>query len=164
MAKIPSARWSVATGLIVAIAMFAACSSDEEPGGAAGGAGSTADAGPLLEADCAPIGNYCGFPFPSNVYLREDPSGKNKSGKRIQFGAATLPKTGGQTPISPELFHDLDGFSPASAPMTYLPGATATGLPTPLEIGSTLQNDSPTILLDAQSGELVPHWIDIDQN
>jgi hypothetical protein len=158
MAKTPSARWPAGLGFAFALAL-PACASDEVPAPAP-----PVDTGPLLEADCDPIGNYCGFPFPSNVYLRSDPTGKNKSGKRIQFGAATLPKTGGQTPIAPELFHDLDGFSPASAPMTYLPGATATGLPTPLEIASTLQSGSPTILLDAQSGELVPHWIDIDMN
>jgi hypothetical protein len=159
-----SARWLAGVGLVLALVPFAACASDDEPGGAGGSSGSTADAGPLLEADCDPIGNHCGFPFPSNVYLRQDPSGKNESGKRIQFGPATLPKTGGQTPISHELFYDLDGFSPASAPMTYLPGAVATGLPTPLDIASTLDSGSPTILLDAETGALVPHWIDIDQN
>src|SRR5687768_6813216 len=87
MAKTPSTRWSAGLAFATIASVFAACSTDEEPGGAAGGGGSTADAGPLLEADCDPIGNYCGFPFPSNVYLRDDPSGKNESGKRIQFGA-----------------------------------------------------------------------------
>ena len=182
MTKTGFGRWSVVLSLTVGVLGYAACGNDESLGavatntgnggssgtggsaGTGGAGGSSPDGGPLLEADCDPIGNFCGFPFPSNVYLRDDPSGKNPSGKRVQFGAATLPKTGGTTPISPELFYGLDGFSPASAPMTYLPGATATGLPTPLQIASTLGNTSPTILLDAESGELVPHWIDVDQN
>ena len=84
MAKTSSARWSAVLGFAACAVLFGACSSDEETPPQVN---SVPDAGPLLEADCDPIGNHCGFPFPSNVYLRDDPSGKNKSGKRIQFGA-----------------------------------------------------------------------------
>ena len=68
------------------------------------------------------------------------------------------------TPINPALFYGLDGFSPASAPATYLPNASATGLPTPHgSDATTVDAASPTIILNADTGELVPHWADINQ-
>ncbi len=134
------------------------CSSDSGTGGGAQNPG-----GDLLDGDCDPIApEHCGFPFPSNVYLKADPTGMNPSGMSVRFGANTLPATLGQYPIDPSFFYGQDGFSPGQAPMTYLPGATDTGLATPASIASTLGADSPTILLDADSGELVPHWVDLD--
>ena len=51
---------------------------------------SAIDSGPLLEGDCDPIvPTRCGLPFPSNVYLVDD--AKTATGKRVQFGATTLP-------------------------------------------------------------------------
>jgi cholesterol oxidase len=50
-----------------------------------------------LAADCDPIGVHCGFPFPSDVYLLDDPDESSPSGKSVRFGATTLPK------ISPRL-------------------------------------------------------------
>ena len=140
---------------------LAGCGSDDDE--AKTPAASCKSTGPLLTADCDPIGGHCGFPFPLNVYLKDDPTGKNPSGKSIRFGAATLPKVNGMTPIGPALFYGLDGFSPASAPATYLPNASATGLPTPRQIATTVDAASPTIILNADTGELVPHWADIDQ-
>lgn len=141
----------------LAPAFFGACSDDRSNAG-------TVQCSPyVLQTDCDPISQYCGFPFPSNVYLGSDPEKKTPTGRRVQFGAATLPKTSGTQPIAPPLFYDFDGFSPASTAMTYMPGATATGLPTPATLASSIQSSSPTILLNADTGALVPHWVDIDQ-
>ncbi len=156
---------ALASGVFVVLP-FGACSGDSSPGAHAGKqpeGGTECPPSARLSTDCDPIGFHCGFPFPSNVYLEDDPTGKNPSGKRVAFGATTLPKTQGKAPVDPSLFYGLDGFSPASTAMTYLPGATATGLATPADIASTLDPGSPTIVLDADTGELVPHFVDIDQ-
>ena len=63
----------------------------------------------------------------------------------------------------PSAFNEMDGFSPGIAAMTHLPGATAMGLATPDTIGDSLALDSPTVILDADSGERVPHWVDRDE-
>jgi hypothetical protein len=149
--------------------MLAACSTSDGDS-ATGGSGGTVGAGgtggaidePLLAGDCDPIGVHCGFPFPSDVYRRNDPSGKNPSGKSIRFGATTLPKIFGRTPIDPADFYELDGWSVASSPATYMEGATATGLADPTMLATTLEPSSPTILLNADTGELVPHFVDVD--
>jgi hypothetical protein len=117
---------------------------------------------PLLAADCDPIGVHCGLPFPSDVYLRDDPRGVNPSGKSVRFGATTLPKVFGQMPIDPADYEDLDGWSVASSPTTYMPGATSSGLADPGELASTVDPESPTILLDTAARKLVPHFVDID--
>ena len=168
--------------LLVAIALTTAagCGEDEPVGGSAsggeggsGGAGASAGSGgaagaggkgPLLEGDCDPIGAYCGLPFPSDVYLRSDPTGRNPSGRSVRFGAATLPKVMGTTPIAPDDYHELDGWSVASSPTTFLAGATSTGLANPTTIASSVSTDSPTIWLDTKTGELVPHWVDVDES
>jgi L-lactate dehydrogenase (cytochrome) len=115
-----------------------------------------------LAADCDPIGVHCGFPFPSDVYLLDDPDESSPSGKSIRFGATTLPKIFGRAPIDPADFYELDGWSVASSPVTYMVGATATGLADPTMLASTVDPSSPTILLNADTGELVPHFTDVD--
>ncbi len=57
-----------------------------------------------------------------------------------------------------------DGFSPSSTVLAFLPGAATTGLVDPLNIADSLAPDSPTIILDAETGELVPHWAELDMS
>src|SRR5262249_37936033 len=76
----------------------------------------------------------------------------------------TLP---GYTPTShlePIWWKDSDGFSPGQNILTNLSGATATGLPTQDDIDRSLGKDSPTILIDADTGERVPHFAEIDRS
>jgi hypothetical protein len=58
---------------------------------------------------------------------------------------------------------DSDGFSPGQTILTHLPGATITGLPTQDTLAASVTTMSPTILLDADTGELVPHFAELDQ-
>jgi hypothetical protein len=119
----------------------------------------------LLGDDCDPIAPArCGFPFPSDVWLRVDP---HTNARSIRFGASTLPYFASEGPEAGRLPADLlaghDGFSAGVAPAVPLPRATAAGLPTQDDIARSLTPDSPTILLDTASGELVPHFAEIDQ-
>ncbi len=129
-----------------------------------GGADAAVPADRLLPQDCDPMGGRCGLPWPSDVYLEADPTGKNPSGKSVRFRPETLPKSFGRRPIPLELFHDLDGFSPGTAAMTFMPGATVAGLATPATIPTTVTPDSPTVILNTRTGELVPHWADLDES
>src|SRR5688500_9493354 len=65
---------------------------------------------PLLGSDCDPIvPEFCALPFPSNVYLLDDPTGKNPSGKSVRFGATTLPARGlDDVHFDPTLLYDHD--------------------------------------------------------
>ncbi len=118
---------------------------------------------PLLGGDCDPmVPGICPFPFPSNVYLDDDPTNHNPSGKSVRFGATSLPKpVEAALPCPPELFYDHDGFSPAQPPMTHLRGATSGNCATPNTIASSLEPGSPTVLLDTSTGVRVPHWVEV---
>ena len=50
--------------------------------------------------------------------------------------------------MPPDHFFEHDGWSPSQAPITYLPGAVATGCPTPADIELSLGEASPTVLLE----------------
>ncbi|HEY6558159.1 MAG TPA: hypothetical protein VI072_12830 [Polyangiaceae bacterium] len=119
--------------------------------------------GPYLSGDCDPLTpSHCGYPFPSNVYLVADDTGA--TGRRVQFGMATLPKNSQGVQAGPDEFARSDGFSAGAALMTHLPGATTTGLATPLSIESSLFDDSPTVVINAATGQRVPHFAELDMS
>jgi hypothetical protein len=45
-----------------------------------------------------------------------------------------------------------------------LPGATTEGFATPSTIDRSLQDDSPTVMIDAETGERVPHFAELDMS
>jgi hypothetical protein len=132
-------------------------------GGNAAGSGGTGGAGGGVadNPDCDPlVPTQCGYPFPSDRYLVDD--AKMPSGKRVAFGATTLPVYLGGSHVDPKNWSDSDGFSPGQAPLTHLPGATVTGLPTQDTIADSLKPGCPTVLINAETGELVPHFAELD--
>jgi hypothetical protein len=134
-------------GLVLAMGCSSSTSTPAPPPEPTGGL-------PLLGADCDPlVPAHCGLPFPSNVWLVDG---------KVTFGATTLPPLHGTTPIDPSLFQDRDGFSPGMASLFMLPGASAAGLPTPDTIAASLDANAPTVLMDAETGERIPHFVDLD--
>ncbi len=134
-------------------------------GGSAGGAGGAGGAPPaqpeggiaILGSDCdALVPDHCGLPFPSNVYLDEG---------AVRFGATTLPtRRSDGVHMAPDMFYDHDGFSPAEPAMTFFPRATTEGCATAHDIEASLSFDSPTVLLDAETLERIPHWVELDMS
>jgi hypothetical protein len=125
------------------------------------GSGDAIDSGPWLDGDCDPIApSRCGLPFPSNVYLADDPN--TPTGKAVHFGKTTLPVTEKGSQLDPAPWFDSDGFSSGQAPFTHLLGATIIGFPSQDNIDFSLSENSPTVLLDAESGERVPHFAELD--
>ena len=119
--------------------------------------------GPFLEGDCDPIvPERCGFPFPSNVYLKEDPS--TATGYRVNFGETTLPLANSGHQNTPELLNASDGFSPVAGPLVFLPGATGTGLTSPFSPEDSLEDDALTVILNAETGERVAHFAEVDMS
>ena len=157
--------------LLVTALGFAACGAPETlpiPGESTTtttGTSSTAaiEDGPWLEGDCDPIvPSRCGLPFPSNVYLYDDAT--TATGKHVVFGKTTLPQLRKKPFLSPDFYTDSDGFSPGQAPMTHMPGATIAGFPTQDNIEFSLTDNSPTLLIDAETGERIPHFSELDMS
>ncbi len=113
--------------------------------------------------DCDPlVPSYCGYPFPSNVFTRSDAG--SPTGRRLQLAPATMPRGSKDASGPPDLWNRADGFSPGLAMMAHLPGATVTGLPSPWNIAESLAEDCPTVVLDAETGERVPHFAELDMS
>ena len=142
---------------LVAVLPLGACSTKN--------AAAPADAGPTyppLDPACDPlVPSHCGFPFPSNFTTVAD--AKSKTGLRLAFQTAALP-THNSLPTDAAAWADLDGFSADGNLMTDLPGASITGLPTQDTIDASLSAGSPTVIIDAETGERVPHWAELDES
>lgn len=124
---------------------------------------STDDGGPIDPADldwplldCDPlVPEYCAFPFPSNVYTIPDDT--MVTGRRLR-----IPTTPYTADPDPEPWTWGDGFSPSGAIMTFMPGATATGLPGHADFDASLADASPTVLIDAETYERIAHFSELD--
>lgn len=110
----------------------------------------------------------CFLPFPSDFNTVDDPS--SPTGRRVDFPQGQLPNASGVAfdPGTAETFDSwnaLDGFSPSTPIILLVPGLDPekTVLPTETTIDVSVGSDSATVLLDLDTGLLVPHWVDIDQ-
>lgn len=114
---------------------------------------------PLVGCDPL-VPSYCGFPFPSNVHTVEDDA--TSTGRRVRWLPGVWPETAGGATTDPAPFERADGFSPTSALLVELPGATLAGVPREDDIGASLEPGAATVILDAETLERVPHFTELD--
>lgn len=144
------------TGCILAIALAAACGDDD--GGAADDGDGAVDTAP----ECNPLGGArCLLPFPSSIYSRDDDD--SPTGVRLDIPEGALPANAAGVAADPALFDGRDGFSPA-APIiaAFATGVDASNLPRWTNFDASLASDSPTVLVDMETGERVPHFAELD--
>lgn len=111
--------------------------------------------------DCDPlVSSVCGYPFPNNVFTVPDSS--TPTGRRVELGPSFAPSSKDGVAASPAAWSSLDGFSISGAMVAHLPGAASQGLVGPLEIERSILPESPTVLLDADTGAPVPHFAEFD--
>jgi hypothetical protein len=114
---------------------------------------------PNLECDPL-VPSHCGLPFPSNVFTASDAA--SATGRRVALMPGTLPTASSGNRVKPDPWRKSDGFSPGIALLAHFPGLRPSGLPTPSTIASSLGATSPTVLLDAETGERIPHFAELD--
>lgn len=108
----------------------------------------------------------CLLPYPSSRFLAP---ADTATGFRVEFPPSGMPSQGGRAfPVEP--FLALDGFSPTVPITMYFPGgvdAERSNAARLLESTRThdlrsLDNDSPSVLIDADTGERVLHFLQPD--
>ena len=139
---------------VLATSLVPACSSTK--------GGAETDPAKDVADGCDPIvPEHCGLPLPNDYWLATEAGGS----RHLAFASATLPVSAvTHQPLDPATWNQHDGFSPGQEIATFLPGASATGLPGLDSMALSVKPDSPTLLVDAGTGELVAHFVEIDQS
>jgi hypothetical protein len=151
-------RWG---GLLAVVLLAAACSD--------GGGSEQADAEPLHLELTAPDrcefvgdGDHCLLPFPSDWFTVADDS--TDTGRRVALDPASMPANVDGTGIDPSEQNRNDGFSPGTPILVEVPGldAEASGITDVTDIGASLDEDAPIVLLDSETGERHPWFAELD--
>jgi hypothetical protein len=149
--------------LAFAVLFVVGCGTDSNSATGSGGAGGTGGTAGTLPLECDPLTpSYCGFPYPNDYWTVADASSP-VTGLRLALPEVTMPATLAGVRSNPDAFNEMDGFSPGIAAMTHFPGATVTGLATPDSIEDSLNAESPTVIINADTGERLAHWVDLDE-
>lgn len=118
-------------------------------------------------------GVECVLPYPSSRFL--EPA-STETGLRVAYGANTLPEftrlipPGGRRPLATEPFLQNDGFSPTTHALMHFPAGVDLELSDAPRIDPTtrtyddrgLDADSPTLLIDWETGEQINHFVEND--
>ncbi len=123
-------------------------------------------------ADCDFIGSeqdsQCLLPFPNDFYTVADSS--SETGRLIDFHAAAMPDNAAGKPIDPAPYALNDGFSPGETILVRVPGLdnpaalAQTGAAPVNHIGRYAERDAPVVVIDTETGERLPIWVEIDSN
>lgn len=156
--------FALAGSLSSVLMLFAAaCGDDDVTAMPDAGPG---DAGPQLPDDSRPECENvnpasCLLPWPSSRYLAEDST--TATGLRIELPVDAMPQNNERVPVDPAIFAPFDGFSPMTSMVTLYPGnLDVTNLPDEHHIEDSLAAGSPTVLLDAETGDRVAHFSERD--
>lgn len=122
----------------------------------------------------------CVLPFPSSRYQVPDPT--TDTGLRMAYPVGALPAIsagslgnlliGDPQPLNPDTYNYYDGVSPTVQPIMHFPGGVdlvASDAPRLLEATRNfdlrgLDADSPSVLIDAATGERIAHFIENDSH
>ena len=119
---------------------------------------------PAVPAGCNPVAYEadCMLPYPSDYFLTPDETMPN--GVRVELTPEATPLTMTDQPYNVFESHPADGFSAHMPIMALFPeGVDTSNLVFHTDSGDpTLDPASATILLNAETGEPVPHWVELD--
>lgn len=106
----------------------------------------------------------CLLPWPNDRFTRADAS--TATGRRVDLPADGMPRNAAGTPIDPAEWNRNDGFAPVSTLITVIPGLDAgeSGLPNSTDIGASLDDGSPLVIVDMATGARVAAWAELDAN
>jgi hypothetical protein len=123
----------------------------------------TLDDGLAAAVDCDDLDDAaCLLPFPNDRFTRGDAG--TATGLRIDLPTLGTPRNAAGKPIDTTEWNRNDGFSPGSLILTVVPhlDLQATGAPDLTDIPASLDDDSPIVLLNADTGERHPFFAELD--
>jgi len=136
---------------LFALVLALACGDDDGVATDLGPAMDLGPEGPPGTAGCDNLLPDCLYPFPSRAYVGED---------GLELPEHLIPERPRAT-FEGEALEVNEGFGTSSPIVFQLPGATIPG-PGPFDSEASLAADYPTVVLDATTGERIPHWVESD--
>ncbi len=121
---------------------------------------------PPIELEIAPHNEgtndlHAMLPWPSDAWLVADAT--TNTGFRLAYDEAAIPRNRNGDFFEPSPYTRLDGFSPASQPMTtFGDGLDTSNLAVEGEFDESLAPTSPTLLINVDTGALVAHFVQND--
>ena len=106
---------------------------------------------------------HCLMPYPTSRFLSVDDS--TETGFRVDIPEAAFPLNQFEEPIATtDVWNRFDGFSPMTSIIAGFDGKIDnSNLAAASNIDASLEASSPTVLLNAATGELVAHFAEIDE-
>ena len=104
---------------------------------------------------------HCMLPFPSTAFLREDLN--SLTGYRVNYTKTTIPGSGTFKQVEIPGLNRLDGMSPSTQILTaFNDDPVLTGVANQSTIEESLTSNHSTVLLNLETGEKIPHWVELD--
>ncbi|MFC7530910.1 hypothetical protein [Actinoplanes sp. GCM10030250] len=102
------------------------------------------------------------LPFPSDRFTVPDRT--SPTGRRVHFGADTLPANVAGKHIDPAEWNRQDGFSPGTPILVHVPNLdpAASGIAPVTDIGRSLAPGAPIVLFDTRTWQRTPYWAELD--
>ncbi len=120
--------------------------------------------GDAANPDCDPLNDgHCAMPWPSNLYLADDAT--TATGKRLTFGATTLPKNFQNIYIDPAPYSRRDGYSVGTPLLVHFANLDTTGMADERDLSASLADDAKVLWFKvASDGTLsrVPYFVELD--
>jgi hypothetical protein len=135
--------------LLSSLVFFAACNGEDDAG--------VEDNFGVLEtdgtADCENLEmSDCFYPFPSRHFVRSG---------QLELPLDGLPEGEDNDGFTPDSFRRFAAFGAATPILFQLDGAVIPDV-TPFDAGPSLSATPFTVLVDASTGERIPHWVELD--
>lgn len=151
----------VRAAFVILAVLLAACSSDSEP--------VHIPVSTVNGVACNPFSmGHCALPIPSSAWEREDDT--SATGRRLDLPGPLLPDARTSDPdirvaFNPAPYNRADGWTPGmSIFLTFDHAIDDANLVTYATIADSVGGNSTTLLLDAETGELVGHFAELDKN
>ncbi|MCO4747776.1 MAG: hypothetical protein KC912_23475 [Proteobacteria bacterium] len=112
------------------------------------------------KSGCDPLDpSICALPWPSSYFLEE---AESATGYQVAFGEESLPENRDNVQTRPDYINEKDGFSTTGSALVWFDDLSLDGFVLHTDLDDSLADDAKTILLNAETGELHPHYVEQD--
>ena len=116
--------------------------------------------GPWTLGECNPVDpTMCALPYPSLFHMRE---AQTPTGYQLAYPVTAMPMNKEGTAMDPRYLNEKDGVSVLGALLFSFPEVDLTGVLTHTNLADYTKDDVKTVLIDAETGERVAHFVELD--